>query len=270
MSEVTTTAAPQGGLVAKVAGRFDIDPSKLMHVLKTTVFRKRDGSAPSNEEMAALLAVCDQYGLNPFTKEIYAFEDRGAVVPVVSVDGWARIINDNPALDGIEFRYSDETVEMEDAKPAPAWCEVVLHRKDRTRPTVVREYLDEVYRAPFKKGMRGPWQTHTKRFLRHKTLIQGARIAFGFSGIYDEDEAARIKEQRLVDERAARDAHPSVSVEAGAPSSEKGVDGLKSRLAHKQAETVPAEDALFDEMPEPVEADAAADEAETAEGSGRD
>jgi len=30
--------------------------------------------------------------------------------------------------------------------------------------------------------------------LRHKALIQCARIAFGFSGIYDEDEAARIVE----------------------------------------------------------------------------
>jgi TRAP-type uncharacterized transport system substrate-binding protein len=30
--------------------------------------------------------------------------------------------------------------------------------------------------------------------LRHKTLIQGARIAFGFAGIYDEDEAKRIIE----------------------------------------------------------------------------
>lgn len=28
--------------------------------------------------------------------------------------------------------------------------------------------------------------------LRHKALIQCARVAFGFSGIYDEDEARRI------------------------------------------------------------------------------
>ena len=31
-----------------------------------------------------------------------------------------------------------------------------------------------------------------RRMLRHKALIQGARIAFGFSGIYDEDEARDI------------------------------------------------------------------------------
>ena len=62
-----------------------------------------------------------------------------------------------------------------------------------------REYLDEVYREPFtgnKDGrnysVNGPWQTHTKRFLRHKSMIQAARLVFGFVGIYDQDEAERI------------------------------------------------------------------------------
>jgi hypothetical protein len=31
-----------------------------------------------------------------------------------------------------------------------------------------------------------------KRMLRHKALIQCARVAFGFSGIFDEDEARDI------------------------------------------------------------------------------
>ena len=41
----------------------------------------------------ALLIVADQYGLNPFTREIFAFDDkRAGIVPVVSVDGWSRIL----------------------------------------------------------------------------------------------------------------------------------------------------------------------------------
>ena len=66
-------------------------------------------------------------------------------------------------------------------------------------------------RAPPRKGYPGPWQTHTKRMLRHKTLIQGFRLAFGFAGIYDEDEAGRIidaqyahVEQLPVDDPARR------------------------------------------------------------------
>ena len=40
----------------------------------------------------------------------------------------------------------------------------------------------------------GPWKTHPKRMLRHKAMIQCARLAFGFTGIYDQDEADRIAE----------------------------------------------------------------------------
>jgi hypothetical protein len=51
--------------------------------------------------MMALLIVADQYGLNPWTKEIYAFPDKSnGIVPVVGVDGWARIINTHEQFDG--------------------------------------------------------------------------------------------------------------------------------------------------------------------------
>lgn len=78
----------------------------------------------------------------------------------------------------------------------PEWIETLIYRKDRARPTKLREFLDEVYRGPFTskgRSMDGPWQTHTKRQLRHKSLIQCARIAFGFVGIYEPDEAERIR-----------------------------------------------------------------------------
>lgn len=193
-ASLATIKSSPPSLVEKFAGRFGIDADKLLPILKSTAFRQRkDTTVITNEQMAALLIVADQYGLNPFTKEIYAFEDKGAIVPVVSVDGWSRIINEHKELDGIEFAYDIDTETMVGAKPCPTWCEVIIHRKDRTRPTVVREYLDEVY-VPPRNSYSGPWQSHTKRMLRHKTLIQGSRVAFGFAGIYDEDEAKRIVE----------------------------------------------------------------------------
>jgi len=170
----------------------------------------------SNEQMAALLVVADQYGLNPFTREIFAFPDKqNGIVPVVGVDGWSRIINDHEQSDGFEFRESEEMVTLPDAKPCPAWMEVIIHRKDRTHPIVVREYLDEVYRplgkyADGNPHKAGPWQTHTKRFLRHKVLIQGARIAYGFGGIYDQDEAERIVERDVTP--AADDPRPASGI----------------------------------------------------------
>lgn len=189
-------------LTAKLAKRLDLgDGSSLTATLKATAFRQSGNEVVTDAQMEALLIVAEQYRLNPFTKELFAFSDKGAIVPVVSVDGWARIINEHPDFDGLEFRYSETMVTMPRGKPCPEWCEVTLYRKDRSRPTVVREYLDEVYQPPRGKdgGFDGPWQTHTKRFLRHKTLIQGARIAFGFAGIFDEDEARRIIDAGSID-----------------------------------------------------------------------
>lgn len=196
---MTLPAIHNKSLVNKFADKYSVDPDKLLSILKATAFKqpgKANEPAPevSNEQMAALLIVADQYELNPFTREIYAFPDKGkGIVPVVGVDGWSRIINGNPFMDGLEFNYSETLLKIdEDAKECPEWVECIIYRKDRSKTYVVREYLDECYRPPFKGQygkVIGPWQTHTKRFLRHKALIQCARIAFGFAGICDEDEA---------------------------------------------------------------------------------
>ncbi|WP_083918171.1 phage recombination protein Bet [Methylosarcina fibrata] len=191
-------------LVKKFADKFNFpDEKKLIDTLKATAFKIKDGVV-TDEQMSALLIVADQYGLNPFTKEIFAYPDKqNGIVPVVSVDGWSRIINQHSDMDGLEFIYSDDVVDLPDAKPCSSWIECVIYRKGRSHPVRVKEFLDEVYRPPFegtnqKTGApyksSGPWQSHTKRMLRHKSLIQCSRIAFGFVGIYDQDEAERIIE----------------------------------------------------------------------------
>ena len=48
------------------------DPQELVNTLKATAFKGQVTDA----QMAALLVVANQYGLNPWTKEIYAFPDR--------------------------------------------------------------------------------------------------------------------------------------------------------------------------------------------------
>lgn len=156
--------------LAKNLNMTGIDEMHLKYVLTQTVFK-----GANDEQLVALMIVANQYGLNPFTKEIYAFPSKGSITPIVSVDGWSRLINDNPNCDGIQFEQDDVS----------ATCKI--YRKDRTHPTIVTEYLSEceMSNSPV-------WKKYPKRMLRHKALIQCARVAFGFSGIYDEDEAHRI------------------------------------------------------------------------------
>jgi phage recombination protein Bet len=201
------TTVNKNSLIKKFADKFNFpDEEKLINTLKATAFKVKEGTV-SDEQMSALLIVADQYGLNPFTKEIFAFPDKqNGIVPVVSVDGWSRIINQHPDMDGLEFVYDQEIVTLNGSKPCPTSIECVIYRKDRTHPVRIREFLDETYREPFSGNgsngkpyvISGPWQSHTKRMLRHKSLIQCSRIAFGFVGIFDQDEAERIIEGQAV------------------------------------------------------------------------
>ena len=198
---------PNQTLVAKFADKFNFaDENKLLVTLKATAFKVKEGEV-TDEQMIALLIVADQYGLNPFIREIFAYPDKqNGIVPVVSVDGWSRIINQHPDMDGLEFIEDKIWInDLAGAKPCPAYIECVIYRKGRTHPVRIKEFLDEVHRPPFlgiknnqPYTLNGPWQSHTKRMLRHKALIQCSRLAFGFTGIYDQDEAERIIEGQAV------------------------------------------------------------------------
>ena len=212
-----------------LAKQFNIqgDPQELVQTLKATAFKGNATDAQFN----ALMIVSTQYGLNPFTKEIYAFPDKqNGIVPVVGVDGWSRIINNHPQFDGMEFKYSEETTTPAGSNTkAHEWVECVIYRKDRSHPIVAREYLDEVYRPPFKGKfgeVNGPWQSHTKRMHRHKAMIQAARLAFGFGGIYDEDEAQRIQTPETTKEVKA-DPEIDSLIADGEAAANKGIEEYK-------------------------------------------
>ncbi len=186
---------------------------ELYNTLKATAFKGQVTDA----QMTALLVVANQYSLNPWTKEIYAFPDKSnGIVPIVGVDGWARIINSHQQFDGMDFEQDDES------------CTCIIYRKDRSRPIRITEYMAECKRGA------GPWQSHPKRMLRHKAMIQCARIAFGFTGIYDEDEAQRINEAQqerpvkaVVIEPTALPAFEQSSFEAKLPAYKERIEAGK-------------------------------------------
>jgi len=169
-------AKPRPTALAALAMRLNVSEQVLTSTLKNTVFK-----GASNEEFVSLVIVANAYNLNPMLKEIFAFPAKGGgIIPVVSVDGWIRIINEHPQFDGIEFN----DIVDEDGKLYA--IESVIYRRDRNRPIKVTEYMDEC------KGQGPAWQKTPKRMLRHRALIQGGRVAFGFSGIYVEDEIGTV------------------------------------------------------------------------------
>jgi phage recombination protein Bet len=180
MTAVATIHSPS--ITATMADRYGMRPDAFEATLRATVFP----STGSREEFAAFLMVTKEYNLNPILREIYAFPKKGGgIQPIVSLDGWAKILNSHPAFDGLEF-----VDHVEKGVVTAITCRI--HRKDRSHPIEATEYLAECFRGT------EPWQKWPRRMLRHKALIQAARYAFGFAGIVDPDEAERFTQGRPV------------------------------------------------------------------------
>ena len=106
-------------------------------------------------------------------------------MPIVSIDGWLAIINRQPDYDGLTIRFSEKEIEIGGVK-IPEYCECSIRRKGMSQPITIPEYARECYQKTM------VWGSYPRRMLRHKAIIQCARVAFGLSGIYDEDEGQNI------------------------------------------------------------------------------
>lgn len=238
-------------LILELAGDWKISPATMISTLKATIFPQKDRNdkpvVVSNEQMIAFLQVCHVYKLNPFVREIYAFPTKGGgIVPMVPIDGWANIINRNPHFDGLEF--VDEW-EMNGNKKSLVSTTCIIYRKDRSHPIKVTEYLQECY-----NGSKEPWKQWPARMLRHKALIQCARIAFSLAGIYDPDEAERIAEtgdEKQVISRPTRasdvvvEAQPVSTGVAQAAVAEQTTGGASKGDSTAQRQPVPASSGCF-------------------------
>ena len=157
----------------------------------------------SQHDLQRLLLAAERLGLDPLGGEIYAVpggpDAAGPALLVLGVDGWCRVLNAHPAYLGVEFcegpnrepvahgiQGAGQAVAFEGG--LPAWVECTLHRNDRRVPTTVREYMAEA------RTDSPAWMSHPRRMLRHKALVQCARVAFGLAGLHDPDEARRVQE----------------------------------------------------------------------------
>ncbi|WP_053062568.1 RecT family recombinase [Photobacterium aquae] len=204
---LSTTKEEKPSLIRAFASRYEIDPAKVLDTLKKVIFKPKNGD-PEIEDVTLMsfLLVCQRYDLDPFRKEIIPMQDkRGGFIPVVTIDGWLKVITTHPDCDGFEFIYSSEKISVPDLnRQVPASCTCIMYRKNWSHPVKIEELTVNCYRPKLTlRDNRGgtyqidtPWQTHFERLLRHKATIQTARYTFGMSDIYDQDEYERIIESQ--------------------------------------------------------------------------
>lgn len=179
---IPTVSDDQRSALRDLAHRYGMEPKPFQQIIMEQCFKTKSGEKPvSFAEFAAFILQAKNLDLNPLAREIYGFRGKnGQIVPIVPIDGWARLWNRHDQMDGMDF---DDHVD-DKGNLFAVTCRI--HRKDRAHPMTVTEYMNECYRKT------EPWERWPRRMLRHKAAIQAARYAFSLGGIFDPDEAERM------------------------------------------------------------------------------
>jgi len=208
--------------LTQLATRLSMDEQEVENVILNTVMPS--GKPVTREQFASFIAVANEYSLNPLVKEIYAFPAKGGgIQPIVSIDGWLRIINSHHDFDGMVFNDIRDGANL-----IAVTCRIF--KKNCQHPIEVTEYMEECKRTT------DTWKQWPARMLRHKATIQAGRYAFGISGIIDPDEAERFKDSgAIVTEKevnpankpAQLDYYPSEHFNANFPKWEQAIESGK-------------------------------------------
>jgi len=148
--------------IAITAKQLDLEEAELQAWIDLQVM------APK-QTLLALLRLARTNNLDPLKEEVaLALYEDCHWQAYITVQGYSKILNSHPAFDGISFTES-----LEKTNDIPIWMECTIYRKDRSLPTLIREYFEEV------KSDQAIWQKMPRRMLRHRVMQQCARLAMG-------------------------------------------------------------------------------------------
>jgi len=149
---------------------------------------------PTDDEVRMFLAICQQSGLNPFTKEVYGikYSAKDKIQIITSKDAFVKRAHAHPKFKGMVAGLivlrEGKVEELVGSFMLPddilmgGWARV--HLKDMEVPFEDKVSLDE-----YNKG-RGTWNTLQKTMIRKVALVHALREAFPdyFSKVFDEAE----------------------------------------------------------------------------------
>ncbi len=135
-----------------------------------------------------LLRLASKHLLDPLSDEIGVMETKEGFLPFITIDGWAKLINQHPQYAGMSLREPSDS-----GNQLPQWMECTIYRNDRILPIVVKEYLDEVITN------HPSWQQMPRRMLRHRVIQQCARLAFGINASDKVDKNKAMVEEPIED-----------------------------------------------------------------------
>lgn len=216
----------------KLSSALGIPVQQMITTIKAQCFRGTNPDSVSDAQLAAFVSIANEMGVNPLLPGmLYAYPDRGAIMPMMGPDGVFKKLSEHPDVDSWET-----VVYPEDVALPPTHATTKIWRKNRERPIAYTALLSE-----WKVESNPNWRTRTRHMLGLRSLKQAARqVIHGLP--HDEDERAIIGAQEInvtPKEEPVRKAAPERS--------KKGIAAVKE---NEKPVTVEAE-VVDDKKPEP-------------------
>lgn len=218
-------------LVSQFAADRGIDISTFRKALLDSAFKYVPSVTVTDSHIERLLASAKALGVDPLTGEIRANLRDGTLSVFLTVDGYLRVANDHPQMDGLEIEYADEladvvSIENGNTVRCPSWIGVKIYRKDRRVPYSVREYLDEVQIRPIIAAdgrlRDSSWHKMPKKLLTNRAVCSAVRFAFGIgAGLDLESEEPGVQRSEAAPVRETKKARRATAKSDAKPAEEK-------------------------------------------------
>lgn len=140
--------------------------------------------SPTKGDVQLVLAACVVNNLDPRFNEIYAgYDSFNQVIPVLKIRGWERLADQSNRIKGVEFVYSDNSVNVQGSSLTGCeWVECHVYVDTNDHPITSRVWLLE------RIELGHSWLTMPNMRLEQSAYTAAVRRALGVRGLHDIDE----------------------------------------------------------------------------------
>lgn len=210
---------------APLANESRVSVGALIQVVVNKLQNAKKSDQVRPDELIQYAALCKNAGLDPATSEVSPLVQRDRISLIIGVDGWTRIANRDPNFDGIEYKFSEETVKA-GSHEVPKYIDTFVYFKNRSHASFWRTPYDEAFRSTSPV-----WSSMPLQMLQNRATTNAIKRAFGLAGIVDNEDVQYIKQNEI-------DVTNAVAGNEPAKKRKTTTEKMREALINKQSQTL--------------------------------
>jgi len=244
-NEIVVSTAPSGqlsdtALAQQLGETYGMPAQSIANLIRAQIIAVPQDAPPATPaELAVVMSVMRQYGLNPMLKQIHAWRDnKGRLAVMVGYDGWQDYARRQPTYQFVSYKFGP-IVDTPDKKGCKCWewVQPIIHDEKYGQVEMVPVYLEEWY-VKQRGNYPEPWQKQTKHRLHLKAFTSAIREFYGIGGVLDEVDRDVMSNEYHRTEFATEDAAKEMAGEMAVAAA--AVTDRKLSVAEQMTETTEA------------------------------